>query len=166
MALLIRLENGSPVEGENPIDYRSLKNMNPNTSFPKYANNDVVSQFGYGVFTYTQQPDVDLSAFEKLEEGTPVFNANTGMWDQVWNVVTASPEEQEKIIADQKKLMRFKRDQKLRATDYLALSDTTMPASVETYRQELRDITLHANWPFLDDNDWPTEPAEAVPTTE
>ena len=27
------------------------------------------------------------------------------------------------------------------------------------YRQALRDITNHANWPNLDDADWPTKPS-------
>tara|TARA_A100001011_G_C14001911_1_gene711769 strand:- start:49 stop:429 length:381 start_codon:yes stop_codon:yes gene_type:complete len=28
-----------------------------------------------------------------------------------------------------------------------------------TYRQALRDITSHSNWPNLEDEDWPTEPS-------
>jgi hypothetical protein len=27
-----------------------------------------------------------------------------------------------------------------------------------TYRQALRDITTHADWPNLADSDWPTKP--------
>jgi hypothetical protein len=26
------------------------------------------------------------------------------------------------------------------------------------YRQALRDITSHSNWPHLSDEDWPTKP--------
>ena len=29
----------------------------------------------------------------------------------------------------------------------------------QTYRQALRDITTHSNWPKLEDSDWPTKPS-------
>jgi prophage maintenance system killer protein len=53
---------------------------------------------------------------------------------------------------------RNKRNALLAETDYLALSDNTMSAEMTTYRQALRDITTHANWPNLEDADWPTKP--------
>ena len=54
---------------------------------------------------------------------------------------------------------RSKRDGLLAATDYFALTDVTMDAPMTTYRQALRDITSHADFPSLDDADWPTKPA-------
>ena len=54
---------------------------------------------------------------------------------------------------------RSKRDGLLAATDYFALTDVTMDAAITTYRQALRDVTSHANFPNLDDADWPTKPA-------
>ena len=53
---------------------------------------------------------------------------------------------------------RTKRDGLLSDTDYFALTDVTMDAPMTTYRQALRDITTHANWPDLADDDWPTKP--------
>jgi len=53
---------------------------------------------------------------------------------------------------------RTKRDGLLAETDYFALTDVTMDAPMTTYRQALRDITVHANWPDLADGDWPTKP--------
>lgn len=53
---------------------------------------------------------------------------------------------------------RTKRDGLLSDTDYFALTDVTMDAPMTTYRQALRDITAHANWPNLADDDWPTKP--------
>ena len=38
------------------------------------------------------------------------------------------------------------------------MSDMTMSSEMATYRQALRDITTHENWPNLEDADWPTEP--------
>ena len=53
---------------------------------------------------------------------------------------------------------RTKRDGLLADTDYFALTDVTMDAAMTTYRQALRDITAHADWPNLEDADWPTKP--------
>ena len=53
---------------------------------------------------------------------------------------------------------RTKRDGLLAETDYFALTDVTMDAPMTTYRQALRDITAHSDWPNLADDDWPTKP--------
>ncbi len=53
---------------------------------------------------------------------------------------------------------RTKRNTLLADTDYFALTDVTMDAAMTSYRQALRDITSHANWPNLEDADWPTKP--------
>ena len=53
---------------------------------------------------------------------------------------------------------RTKRDGLLAGTDWMALSDVTMTADMTTYRQALRDITSHVNWPNLDEADWPVKP--------
>ena len=55
--------------------------------------------------------------------------------------------------------VRTTRNTLLAATDYFALTDVTMDAPMTTYRQALRDITSHADFPNLDDADWPTKPA-------
>ena len=52
--------------------------------------------------------------------------------------------------------LRSARDTKLAETDYLGLSDVTMPAKVKTYRQALRDIT--ATYQSLDTVVWPVKP--------
>jgi hypothetical protein len=55
---------------------------------------------------------------------------------------------------------RKKRDELLAATDWVVImhteKGTNIPAEMEIYRQALRDITSHANWPNLDEADWPT----------
>jgi hypothetical protein len=54
--------------------------------------------------------------------------------------------------------VRKKRDDLIVATDWWASSDLTMTAGQTAYRQALRDITSHANWPHLEEVDWPTKP--------
>jgi hypothetical protein len=54
--------------------------------------------------------------------------------------------------------VRTQRGAKLAETDWTALTDVTMAAEMATYRQALRDITEHANFPYLEDSDWPVAP--------
>ena len=53
---------------------------------------------------------------------------------------------------------RTARNEKLAETDFWGASDMTMSAEMTTYRQALRDITTHSNWPNLEEGDWPTKP--------
>ena len=54
--------------------------------------------------------------------------------------------------------VRTKRDTLLAETDWTGMSDVTMASAMTTYRQALRDITDHADFPYLEDSDWPTKP--------
>ena len=53
---------------------------------------------------------------------------------------------------------RNTRDSKLAETDWTAMSDVTMADNMKTYRQALRNLPTHSNWPDLEDADWPTKP--------
>ena len=57
---------------------------------------------------------------------------------------------------------RLKRDELLNSTDWVVTkaleNGTTVSADWVTYRQALRDLPAHANWPALEDSDWPTSP--------
>ena len=53
---------------------------------------------------------------------------------------------------------RATRDAKLAETDWHGMSDVTMSSEMTTYRQALRDLPTHENWPNLSDDDWPTKP--------
>jgi hypothetical protein len=52
--------------------------------------------------------------------------------------------------------IRIERDEKLKETDWWALSDKTMTQAQEDYRQALRDITNQESFP--DSVTWPTKP--------
>ena len=62
---------------------------------------------------------------------------------------------------------RAERNRRLAETDWMANSDVTMTDAWKTYRQALRDITKHSNWPYLKmpapdgsgENDWPVKPS-------
>jgi len=53
---------------------------------------------------------------------------------------------------------RAARDNLIAETDFYALSDVTMSDAMTTYRQALRDLPSHSNWPKLESANWPTKP--------
>jgi len=89
--------------------------------------------------------------------------ADTTETDDDGNVVTTTKAQHEvayqaDLDAKLAEKNRTKRDGLLAETDYFALTDVTMNAAMTTYRQALRDITAHANWPNLDEDGWPAKP--------
>jgi hypothetical protein len=62
-----------------------------------------------------------------------------------------------RLVADKETGIRTDRDSRIALTDWTGMSDVTMSAEMTTYRQALRDITAHANFPDLETEDWPTE---------
>ena len=63
-----------------------------------------------------------------------------------------------KLAAAKETDIRNDRDQRIALTDWTGMSDVTMTADMTTYRQALRDITIHANFPDLAEADWPVSP--------
>ena len=61
-------------------------------------------------------------------------------------------EEGERLASD----LRGQRDQLLKETDWMALSDVTMSSEMTSYRQALRDITDQTGFPYS--VIWPTKP--------
>ena len=89
--------------------------------------------------------------------------ADTTETDDDGNEVTTTKAEHEAayqatLDATVAETNRKTRDEKLAETDFYALSDVTMTDAMTAYRQALRDITSHSNWPNLDDDDWPVKP--------
>ena len=60
------------------------------------------------------------------------------------------------------KSVRDQRDRLLAECDWIVImhteKGTNIPAEWEIYRQALRDITLHVNFPHLAEDDWPAKP--------
>ena len=61
---------------------------------------------------------------------------------------------EEELAANNKMI----RNNLLFQTDFYALIDVTMSDDMKAYRQALRDLPDHSNWPNLKDADWPTKP--------
>lgn len=137
------------VTSDGPKSYSlgQLRRDNPNTSFPKSIPLETLAD--YGVFPYktTEAPAYDSSTHYIKDAG---FQTNDlGEWEQHFEVVELSLEKASENV-------RGKREKLLKDTDYLALSDVTMPADVAVYRQALRDITNQEGFPYT--VVWPTKP--------
>lgn len=56
---------------------------------------------------------------------------------------------------------RIARNQLLIQTDNQVVADrSSQQTNLLAYRQSLRDLSNHANWPDLNDDDWPTQPEQ------
>ena len=157
MTLFIRLVEGAPTG--NPILEQNLRQIFPNTSFPNYFTADDVEPMGYGIYDFSSQPD--LTKYQKCLEVDPV-RSDVGVWRQTWSVVEMSETEIIVVDAARASQVRNQRDILLYGTDWIASkcyeSGESVPDDVKEYRQALRDITNHANFPYLNNVDWPTEP--------
>src|SRR6056297_41730 len=139
---------------EYPYTVGNLRRDNPNTSFPKRPSDEMLAEWGMRRVAKTDRPDVDHT--KNVTEGTPVLIGDA--WTQVWEVTDATAEEIAQRTEDQASSVRRTRDQLIADTDWMALSDNTLTPEWATYRQALRDITDHANFPWLNDEDWPVKP--------
>ena len=138
-----------------PYTVGNLRRDNPNTSFPKRPSDALLAEWGMQPITKTDRPDVDHT--KNVTEGTPVLNGDT--WTQAWEVSDATAEQIAERTESQSQYVRRTRDELIADTDWMALSDNTLTPEWATYRQALRDITDHTNFPWLNDEDWPVKPA-------
>jgi hypothetical protein len=87
--------------------------------------------------------------------GTPIYGND---WVLTRTVVELTADEIAANAVEAAEANRKTRDALLAETDWWASTDLTMTAEQTSYRQALRDITSHTNWPNLEEADWPTKP--------
>jgi hypothetical protein len=149
--MYIKLNNGVP---EN-YSIGQLRKDNINTSFPRHLTAELLAE--HDVYAVTHQPMPDATATQKVELNESPTLVD-GSWEMQWNVIDKTSEEIAADNAIKSESVRSIRDERLAATDWTALTDVTMAAEMATYRQALRDITDHANFPNLQNTDWPETP--------
>jgi len=148
-----------------------LRKENPNMSLPRVWNDNVHDALN--VDPVLRSPAATVGDYQVSVRDGVVQDAN-GNWvenyvardmfaDTTEDGVTTTKAEHEAayqatLDAATAERNRATRDSKLAETDFYALTDVTLTAEMTTYRQALRDITTHANWPNLNDDDWPTKP--------
>ena len=160
--MFVKLDDNSPSEW--PVSNARIHHDNPNVSFPADMSSFDVTSYGFAPFTYSDKPDHDAE-YQNCLEIAPVLS--DGVYVQTWQVTDKYTSDERTAYDTQKEadridglpeIHRIIRNGLLAETDYFALTDVTMDAPMTSYRQALRNITSHANWPDLADDDWPTKP--------
>jgi len=167
-----------------PYTFGDLRRDNPNVSFPKNITSGTMQR--YGMVGVLEGPKPTLGAYQTVQRNALPTRPVTGQDEEgndilanYWmieytavdmfadttdedGVVTTKAEHeaayQATLDAATAETNRKKRNELLAATDYLALTDNTLDDITTQYRQALRDITTHENWPHLSEADWPTAP--------
>ena len=166
-----------------PYTVGQLRKDNPNVSFPKNITDGVFNKYGvkkvhtlddpeYNSLTQkvveSTTPTREITGYTTNEDATdPVTNEvnfdevglpiYSGRWVLIKTVTDLTAEEVTALDAKAAETNRIKRNRLLSDTDYLALTDNTMNDITTDYRQALRDISDHANWPHLEEGDWPVK---------
>ena len=150
----VKINNGA-VEAY-PYGVGQLKRDNPAVSFPKEITEQVLNGFSVYAVSFEPDPDYDPKTQNVVAAEAPVLV--DGVWTVTKSVTNKTDEEVQGYNDGIAFVNREKRDRLLTETDWWAVSDRTMTSEQTAYRQALRDITAHANWPHLNEDDWPTKP--------
>ena len=153
--MYVKVTNGAV--DQYPYTVGDLRRDNPNTSFPRQISSETLASYGVYEVTILDRPSYTERTQNLTQKSTPTLNGDN--WELGWTVSDKTSDETQAyddLVAQEN---RAARDNLIAVTDFYALSDVTMSAEMTTYRQALRDITSHANWPHLEDADWPTKPS-------
>ena len=148
-----------------PYTVGDLRRDNPNTSFPKNVPVATMATFGMFPVGYEAAPEYDPMTYRLQHSSVPVLK--DGAWVLTKTVVALTSEQIADRDAAKAKEVRSKRDRLLAETDWVTIkavdasSDNLavqLPQVWMVYRQALRDISSHVNFPHLEEADWPVKP--------
>lgn len=169
----VKLTNGQP--SQFPYTVGQLRRDNPQTSFPKVIPVEIMRRHGMFPVEELAKPafdplvqnlkrdnvphkevirlkteedatDLITGEVDQSQVGQPIYG---NKWLIGYTVVNKPQDQAESAV-------RNKRDQLLKETDWMALSDVTMSSEMTSYRQALRDITDQTGFPYS--VIWPTKP--------
>ena len=157
--MFVKITSGSV--DQYPYTVGDLRRDNPNTSFSKTVREATMASFGMYPVGYEAAPDYDPLTHRLQHSSVP--SLVDGEWKLTKTVVALTADQIADATAAKAKDARKDRDTRLAETDWMTMraSDTStpVPSAWHTYRQSLRDISSHDNWPNLNEADWPTEPS-------
>lgn len=142
---------------EYPYALQTLKLENPHTGFPKVMSDTLLAEYNIYKVVYNDPPEFDVNT-QKLEMDTMPILIN-GSWQISHNLVQLNDEELQQKQREKSEGNYALIQSLLSQTDHWALQDTPDMTDVQiAYRSSLRTLDQHANWPYLEDADWPTKP--------
>ena len=147
-----------------------LRRDNPNMSMPRVWNSNTHDALNVDPVLAAPKPTEGIGQYQYVARNGIVQDDNNN-WVWAWEIrdmfsdddelgTKAEQEAAFQAEQDSNKALnkRLERNKLLSETDWWASSDLTMTSAQTTYRQALRDITTHSNWPHLEADDWPTKP--------
>ncbi len=153
--MYVKITNGSV--DTYPYSVGKLRRDNSNTSFPKRIQDAVLAEWGVYPVTVDSPPSHDPRTQRISRDANP--SLVSGVWTVGWTVVNKEPVEVQQYDDAVAASNRSTRNTLLSNSDWTQVADAPVDATAwAAYRQALRDITSHANWPHLDEADWPTKP--------
>jgi hypothetical protein len=144
------------------------RKLNPNVSLPRVWNQNVFDTLDIDPVLAGAKP-TEVGTYQTVVRDGVVQDANDN-WVENWVVRDMFQDDEDGTKAEKEAAYQAELDEReatsnrsyrntlLEETDWTALSDVTMSTEMATYRQALRDITTHANWPNIQPDDWPTKP--------
>jgi len=135
-----------------PYSVKQLREDEYNVSFPKEITKQILEEWGVYEVVRTPKPN-DYT--KNISEGTPQLI--DGSYIQIWNQLDATQSEIDSRLENKWEEVRIIRNELLSECDWTQLGDipTSTKELWQTYRQELRNITLQTN-PFS--IVWPVKP--------
>jgi hypothetical protein len=156
--MYVKITNGSV--DQYPYTVGMLRRDNPNTSFPRVIPDNVLEE--WGVYPVSVQSNPDYNERTHLLERSYAPILVDGTWTITISAVEKTSTAIEEYDSDAAIANRSVRNSLLFNSDWTQMEDSPLSSEDKalwsTYRQSLRNITSHANWPHLNDDDWPTKP--------
>ena len=138
--------------GAYPLSADDVKREHPGTSFPGDAAcfEIAIARMGYAKVQQVQQPAVTYA--QNITEGAPAEIGGT--YQQAWVISDATAAEIAERTEAEATSVCQERNQRLSDCDWTQLQDAPDDAAAwAAYRQELRDVTAQAGFPW--DVVWP-----------
>jgi hypothetical protein len=154
MTKYVKIEDGEVAV--YPYHLNKLKTDFPEVEwpYPQIPDDFLAAYDVYPVEVQEAPTDVDLRTH--IAEPSYYPELVDGQWTITITVRELTDEENEAVVGSKAASNRDERFRRLYDTDWMASSDRTMSPEETAYRQALRDLPeTAANWPFLEDEDWP-----------
>jgi hypothetical protein len=150
-----------------PYTTSDLRKEHYNISFPKDISPELMAD--YGMVAVELGPRPKLGMFQRERRSSLPILVD-GVWVLIYKIEEMFADEpcytkveqetayKARLDAQAAGEMRSRRSTLIAETDWCALSDVVMSKEMAEYRKALRDISEHANWPHLCEDDWPVKP--------
>ena len=134
----------------NVVTEQEFRAMFPNTGFPMQLTTEIINDFGGDVVL--EGPQAQPTRYQvAFRDGVEQID---GQWFTKYSVADMEQQAKDALDAQQASNLRQQRDQELAKSDWRVIkaleSNTPQDFEWAAYRQALRDITAHPDFPWTD----------------